>query len=222
MSLVCNDTTAAADAPEAGAADRDLDLPIKGFSGTPDEIERQWFEKIYTGRGDVQRQLTLRAVLMGGGLGMFMSVSNLYTTLKLGWAFGVAITACVLSFVIWNGLRALSGGRLSPMSILENNCMQSTASAAGYSTGGTIGTAFGALLLLEGMHRPWYVVGAFALFTAALGVFLAIPMKRQMINQEQLKFPSGIAAAETLRSLYSRGREALQKAYALIGALVTL
>lgn len=219
MSLVCNDTTAAAGAPEAGAADRDLDLPIKGFSGTPDEIERQWFEKIYTGRGDVQRQLTLRAVLMGGGLGMFMSVSNLYTTLKLGWAFGVAITACVLSFVIWNGLRALSGGRLSPMSILENNCMQSTASAAGYSTGGTIGTAFGALLLLEGMHRPWYVVGAFALFTAALGVFLAIPMKRQMINQEQLKFPSGIAAAETLRSLYSRGREALQKAYALIGAL---
>ena len=103
-------------------------------------------------------------------------------------------------------LRALSGGRLSQMTILENNCMQSTASAAGYSTGGTIGTAFGALLLIEGMHQPWYVVASFALFTAALGVFLAIPMKRQMINQEQLKFPSGIAAAETLRSLYSQGR----------------
>ena len=106
------------------ASDADLDLPIKGFQGTPEEIERQWFEKIYTGRGDRQKQLTLRAVLMGGVLGMFMAVSNLYTTLKLGWAFGVAITACVLSFVIWNGIRWLSRGLLSQMTILETNCMQ--------------------------------------------------------------------------------------------------
>jgi uncharacterized oligopeptide transporter (OPT) family protein len=44
-------------------------------------------------------------------------------------------------------------------------------------------------------------------------------MKRQMINHEQLKFPSGIAAAETLRSLYSKGKEAMRKAYALLIAL---
>src|SRR5437660_7102424 len=157
---------------------------------------------------------------MGGVLGMFMSISNLSTTLKLGWAFGVAITACVLSYVIWNAVRALSGGKLSQMTMLENNCMQSTASAAGYSTGATIGTAFGALLLIEGVHRPWYVVAPFVFFTAALGVFLAIPMKRQMINQEQLKFPSGIAAAETLRSLYSHGADALKKAYALVFSLL--
>src|SRR6059058_1469548 len=97
-------------------SDADLDLPIKGFKGTPEEIERQWFEKIYTGRGDSQKQLTFRAVLMGGILGMFMSISNLYTTLKLGWSFGVAITACVLSYVIWNAIRAASGGKLSQMS----------------------------------------------------------------------------------------------------------
>lgn len=204
--------------PQA-ASDADLDLPIKGFKGTPEEIERQWFEKIYTGRGDCQKQLTLRAVLMGGVLGMFMSISNLYTTLKLGWAFGVAITACVLSFVIWNALRSICGGRLSAMTILENNCMQSTATAAGYSTGAAIGTAFGALLLIEGVHQPWHVVGSLTLFTAALGVFLAIPLKRQMVNQEQLRFPSGIAAAETLRSLYSKGAEAMKKAYALLIAL---
>ena len=97
-------------------SDADLDLPVKGFKGTPDEIERQWFDKIYTGRGDRQKQLTVRAVLMGGVLGMFMSISNLYTTLKLGWSFGVAITACVLSFVIWNAIRAIFGGRLRPAS----------------------------------------------------------------------------------------------------------
>ena len=211
--------TRAPDGPAGAPSDADLDLPIQGFKGTPEEIERQWFEKIYTGRGDRQKQLTLRAVLMGGVLGMFMSISNLYTTLKLGWSFGVAITACVLSFVIWNAMRSVSGGRLSQMTILENNCMQSTATAAGSSTGAAIGTAFGALLLIEGVHQPWYVVAGFTLFTAALGVFLAIPMKRQMVNQEQLRFPSGIAAAETLRSLYSKGAEAMKKAYALLIAL---
>jgi uncharacterized oligopeptide transporter (OPT) family protein len=219
MSQELNEPMRPSAAPEI-VSDADLDLPIKGFKGMPEEIERQWFEKIYTGRGDRQKQLTLRAVLMGGVLGMFMSISNLYTTLKLGWSFGVAITACVLSYVIWNAIRAIWGGRLSQMTILENNCMQSTATAAGSSTGAAIGMAFGALLLIEGVHQPWYVVAAFTFFTAALGVFLAIPMKRQMVNQEQLKFPSGIAAAETLRSLYSKGAEAMKKAYALLFALV--
>ena len=98
--------------------------------------------------------------------------------------------------------------------------MQSTASAAGYSTGSTVGTAFGALFLIQGVHQPWYILMPFVLLTALLGVFLAIPMKRQMINQEQLRFPSGIAAAEPLRSLYSKGVEAIQKAYALLIALI--
>jgi uncharacterized oligopeptide transporter (OPT) family protein len=192
-------------------------IPELPDSATPDEKDDHWLTHVY--QGDKQPQLTLRAVLMGGVLGMFMSISNLYTTLKLGWSFGVAITACVLSFVLWNAFRALSGGKLTQMSMLENNCMQSTASAAGYSTGGTVGTAFGALLLVTGVHTPWYVLAPFVFLTAALGIFLAIPMKRQMINYEQLKFPSGIAAAETLRSLYSEGREALQKAYSLLAAL---
>ena len=103
----------------------------------------KWLREVY--QGDHVRQLTLRAVMTGGLLGMVLSISNLYTTLKLGWAFGVAITACVLSHVLWNGMRALSGGRMARMTMLENNCMQSTASAAGYSTGGTVGSAFAAL-----------------------------------------------------------------------------
>lgn len=184
---------------------------------SPEEKDRHWFTHVY--QGDRMKQLTLRAVVMGGLLGMLMSLSNLYTTVKLGWAFGVAITACVLSYVIWNGMRVLSGRRLSKMTILENNCMQSTASAAGYSTGGTVGTAFGALLLIQGVHVGWEILVPFVFLTAALGVFLAIPMKRQMINHEQLPFPSGIAAAETLRSLYSEGREAAQKATSLVTAL---
>ena len=186
---------------------------------SPQEKDRHWYETCYM--GDRMPQLTFRAVAMGAVLGMLMSISNLYTTLKVGWSFGVAITSCVLSFVIWNTIRGILAGRLTSMSVLENNCMQSTASAAGYSTGATIATAFGALLILDPTHRhqPWWVVTAFTVSTGALGVWLAIPMKRQMINQEQLPFPSGIAAATTLRSLYSRGGDALKKAYALVGGL---
>lgn len=208
---------------EPRASQNSQAIPSLPENATPEQKDLHWFQHYY--QGDKQRQLTVRAVLMGGILGMFMALSNLYTTLKLGWSFGVAITACVLSFVIWNALRALSGGKLSQMSILENNCMQSTASAAGYSTGATVGTAFGALLLMAAPDaqtlklHPWYVLTPFVFLTAALGVFLAIPMKRQMVNYEQLKFPSGIAAAETLRSLYSHGKEALHKAYSLLIAL---
>ena len=188
------------------------------IANDPARSEADWYQHVY--QGDTMPQLTLRAVLMGAALGMLMSAANLYTTLKIGWSFGVAITSCVLSYVIWNALRLLSGGRLSEMSLLENNCMQSTASAAGFSTGATIATAFGALLLLEGHHQPVWIVAVFTLFSGALGVFLAVPMKRQMINQEKLPFPSGLAAATTLKSLYSKGAEAIRKAYVLIGGLV--
>lgn len=205
------------------------DVPALEPNATIGQRDSHWYEHVY--RGDTVKQLSFRAVAMGGIIGMMMSVAGLYTTLKIGWAFGVAITACVISFVTWNIVRAASFGRVSQMTILENNCMQSTASAAGYSTGATIATAFGALLLLTpgddpSKIRTWdiqpvWIVALFTLVTGAMGVFLAIPMKRQMINQERLAFPSGIASAETLRALYSHGREAMLKAYSLIISLIT-
>ena len=60
----------------------DFELPVDGFQGTPEEIERQWFEQVYTGRGDSMLQLTWRAVLMGSLLGGVLSLTNLYIGLK--------------------------------------------------------------------------------------------------------------------------------------------
>lgn len=191
--------------------------PPPGPEASADEKEAYWYRHVYAGDG--VPQLTFRAVAMGAVIGCGMSIAHLYTSLKIGWGFGVAITACVLSYVSWNVIRTLSAGFFSKMTILENNCMQSTASAAGYSTGTTVSTAVAAMLLITGVHFHWTVLVPFVLLSGLLGVFLAIPMKRQMINIEQLRFPSGIAAAETLRSLYSEGREALIKAYTLIGGL---
>ena len=185
---------------------------VAGMS--PEEIEMKWYREVY--KGDTMRQLTLRSVIMGALLGGFMSLSNLYVGLKTGWGLGVAITACILSYTIWKSLMAaLPFLFKTDMSILENNCMQSTASSAGYSTGGTMVSAISAYLIITGVHMPWTVLTLWTIFLASLGVFIAIPMKRQMINIEQLKFPSGIAAAETLKSLHAKGTEAADKAKSL-------
>jgi OPT family oligopeptide transporter len=181
-----------------------------------DERERTWFKHYY--RGDKEAQLTPRAVIMGMFLGGVMSLSNLYVGLKTGWALGVAITACILSYAIWKSIYA-AGLAKTEMSILENNCMQSTASSAGYSTGGTMVSATAAYLLITGQNIPMPVLFCWTAFLALLGVSIAIPMKRQMINREQLKFPSGIAAAETLKSLHASGGEAIKKANALFASL---
>src|SRR3989441_11500226 len=169
-------------------------LPTHRFAGTPEEIERQWYEEVYRGRGDSMRQLTWRAVLMGSALGGVLSLTNLYIGLKAGWGFGVAITASILSYAIWTTLHRARIVR-TPMTILENNCMQSTASAAGYSTGGTLISAFPAYMLLHNRTMSLPAMLGWVFFLSVLGVTMAIPMKRQMINIEQLRFPSGIAAA---------------------------
>ncbi|NMC44621.1 MAG: OPT family oligopeptide transporter [candidate division Zixibacteria bacterium] len=181
---------------------------------TPEEKELHWYRTVY--QGDSMPQLTVRAVIMGAFLGMFMSLSNLYVGLKTGWGLGVAITACILSYSIYRTLMAVFPKFFrTEMSILENNCMQSTASSAGYSTGGTMVSGVSAYLLVTGHHMAWPILTVWIFFLAVLGVSIAIPMKRQMINVEQLKFPSGTAAAETLRSLHSKGGEAVRKARSL-------
>ncbi|HEX7598372.1 MAG TPA: OPT/YSL family transporter, partial [Polyangia bacterium] len=203
--------------PEEIERSRPLDL-------SPAEVaelsEAEWYRRAY--RGDEVPQLTLRAVLMGSLLGFLLAFTNLYVGLKTGWGLGVAITACIVSFTLWNLCLKLGLAR-SPLSILESNCLQSSASAAGYSTGNSMVTAVPALLVLSvtaqeplGHHLSWPVLMVWTFFLAMLGVALAVPMKRSMINQERLRFPSGIAAAVTLQSLYNKGQEATAKGKALL------
>src|SRR5262249_24844010 len=162
------DAPSAFASPSAEPAHDPDALPIHGFRGTPDEIERQWFEQVYRGRGDRMLQLTWRAVLMGSVLGGVLSRTNLYIGLKAGWGFGVAITASILSYAIWAALYRARIAR-TPMTILENNCMQSTASAAGYSTGGTLISAFAAYMLINHATMSLPVMLAWVFFLAVLG-----------------------------------------------------
>lgn len=153
-----------------------------------------------------EKQLTLRAIIAGMLLGGFMSLSNLYVGLKTGWGLGVSITAGILAYAIFSLLFRLKLVR-THFGMLENNAMQSVASAAGYMTGGGTIAAIPALMMITGetmgMMQMFFWISAIAF----LGVIMAIPMKQQLINIEELRFPTGVAAAETLKALHATGDE---------------
>ena len=73
--------------PDSGPAE----TPVSDCLPKADLTEAEWYATVY--QGDNVPQLTWRAVVTGGVLGMLMASANLYTTLKIGWAFGVGITA---------------------------------------------------------------------------------------------------------------------------------
>ena len=205
--------------PEEIEASKPLAIP-------PEEVaefdEEEWYARAYRKNAP---QLTLRAVAMGTVLGFFLAFTNVYIGLKTGWFLGVNLTACILTYAVWATLQrtGVVNGRLS---ILESTCAVSTASSAGYATGFLTITALPAMLLLTvtpddpgGTNMKWPAVALWIFFLAALGVVLAIPMKRTMINREKLKFPSGTAAAVTLQGLYSHGQEALARARVLFATM---
>ena len=174
-------------------------------AATPEDPEAHWRAHL---QSPDPRQLTVRATLAGMGIGAVMCLSNLYVFFKTGWSMGVTITAAILAFALF-GLAEAIGIVKKPLTALENSALTTVASGAGFMTGGGNMAAFGALLMVTTV-RPdplpmilWF--GAIA----ALGVFAAIPIKRQLINLEGLPFPTGKATAETLRAIHGHpGAEA--------------
>src|SRR5262249_23227743 len=98
--------------------------------------------------------------------------------------------------------------------------MSSVASAAGYMSTSGLVSAIPALVLTGQRPLVWWEMMAWLAAVSVLGVFMAVPLKRQMINVEQLPFPSGLATAETLRSMHSAGTGALRKARTLLWSAV--
>ena len=177
---------------------------------TPEE----WLANVY--QGDNARQLTFRSIVTGMAIGGVMSISNLYVGLKTGWGLGVTITACIIAYAVFNMLEKIFPAlRKEPFTILENYTMSSAASAAGYMSSAGLVSAIPALYLVNGRQLSAWEMMAWLGAVSLLGVFMAIPLKRQLINEEQLPFPSGIATAETLKSMHSAGAEAMGKAKAL-------
>ncbi|MHC4219534.1 MAG: OPT family oligopeptide transporter [Planctomycetota bacterium] len=175
-----------------------------------EQKDRWWFENVWKGN---MPQLTLRSALTGFFLGGILSATNLYVGAKTGWTLGVGITSVILAFAMFKVLGRIG---MKEITLLENNCMQSIATAAGYMTAPMI-SSIGAYMLVTNQILEWHVIMIWIVCIALLGVLFAFPMKRRFINDEQHPFPEGRACGVVMDTLHtSVGPEGMIKVKALI------
>jgi len=164
---------------------------------TLQEKDEWWLKNVY--KGDMP-QLTLRSALTGMVLGGVLSLTNLYIGIKTGWTLGVGISSVILSFAFFKILSKLKLG--TPMTILENNAMQSIATSAGYMTAPMM-ASIPAYMMVTGEVIPMWQTFWWIVVLALLGVLFAFPLKKRFINEEQMPFPEGYAAGVVLDSLHA-------------------
>jgi uncharacterized oligopeptide transporter (OPT) family protein len=176
-----------------------------------EQKDRWWLANVF--KGDMP-QLTLRSGLSGMVIGGLLSLTNLYVGAKTGWTLGVGITSVILAFAMFKLLSRIGLG--SEFTLLENNCMQSIATAAGYMTSPMI-SSLAAYMVVTGKTIPMATTMIWIAAIALLGVLFAFPLKRRFINDEQLPFPEGRAAGVVMDALHSGGaKEGMLKAKLLL------
>ena len=162
-----------------------------------------------------QKQLSLRAVVLSVLLAMVLAAANTYLGLFAGLTIATAIPAAVVSMAV---LRVLGGG-----SILENNIVQTGASAGSSIAAGVIFTLPALVLLGYWQEFRYGWVLAIAGLGGLLGVLFSVPLRRSMIVDNPLPFPEGKAAAEVLKAGENPGPGLrLLGLSAALGALVKL
>ena len=135
------------------------------------------------------RELTIRSVILGAIITVLFTAANVYLGLKVGLTFATSIPAAVISMAI---LRLLPGG-----TILENNIVQTIASAAG--------TLAAIIFVLPGLVMigwwngfPFVTTSAITMLGGILGVMFSVPLRRALVIDTDLPYPEGRAAAEVL------------------------
>jgi putative OPT family oligopeptide transporter len=167
-------------------------------------------ERIYRPAPD-ERQLTIRAVGIGCLLGAVIATINIYFGLKTGWNIGGAILSAILAYATFAMLKPRE-----PFTVLETNIAQTAASGAG-----TMVMAAGLVapipaLRLMGHELSLGELYVWAASVAWIGVFFAVPLRRQMIVVERLRFPSATATAHTIVAMFGSGAETLRRARVLL------
>ncbi len=161
------------------------------------EKDEWWFKNIF--RGDMA-QLSIRSAVTGFLLGGVLSATALYILGKTGVTIGVGLTSVIMAFALYRSMSA--AGLASDFTILENNCTQSIATAAGYMVA-PLGSSLAAYMVVTGNIIPWWQLMIWMVIVSILGVLVAFPLKRRFINEEQMPFPEGRAAGVVLDSLYT-------------------
>lgn len=137
------------------------------------------------------KELTLRGIILGALITVIFTASNVYLGLKVGLTFASSIPAAVISMAVLKFAK--------DSNILENNIVQTQASAAG--TLSSIIFVLPALLMLGYWTGfPFWQTTILCIAGGILGVIFTIPLRYAMVVNSDLPYPEGVAAAEILRA----------------------
>ncbi len=135
-------------------------------------------------------ELTLRGVLLGGLITLLFTAANVYLGLKIGLTFATSIPAAVISMAVLRAFR--------DSSILENNIVQTVASAAG-TLAAIIFVLPGLVMIGWWQGFPFVTTAAITATGGILGVMFSVPLRRALVVDTTLPYPEGRAAAEVLK-----------------------
>jgi uncharacterized oligopeptide transporter (OPT) family protein len=142
------------------------------------------------------REVTVSAIVFAIIIGVVMNAAITYAGLKIGFTIGGSAIAAVLGFGVLRGI-------LRKGSILETNIAQTIASAVNTSNSGVIFTV--PVLFLLGYQitmgdRDFWTITVACVAGALLGTVFIIPLRKQMLDIERLRFPSPTGVATILKS----------------------
>ena len=155
------------------------------------------------------RELTIRGIILGAVITVLFTAANVYLGLKVGLTFATSIPAAVISMAILRMFRDAN--------ILENNIVQTIASAAG-TLAAIIFVLPGLVIVGWWQGFPYWTTAAVCFVGGTLGVMFSVPLRRALVTGSDLPYPEGVAAAEVLRvgSQSAEGAEENKKGLATI------
>jgi putative OPT family oligopeptide transporter len=136
------------------------------------------------------RELTIRSIILGGVITLLFTAANVYLGLKVGLTFATSIPAAVISMAL---LRLIGNSN-----ILENNIVQTIASAAG-TLSAIIFVLPGLIMVGWWQGFPYWTTAAVCAMGGILGVMFSVPLRRALVTGSDLPYPEGVAAGEVLK-----------------------
>lgn len=136
------------------------------------------------------KELTIRGLILGALITTIFTAANVYLGLKVGLTFASSIPAAVISMAILSMVK--------DSSILENNIVQTVASAAG-TLSAIIFVLPGLVIVGWWTGFPFWQSFLICVSGGVLGVLFTIPLRRALVTNSDLPYPEGVAAAEVLK-----------------------
>ena len=136
------------------------------------------------------KELTIRGLILGALITTVFTTANVYLGLKVGLTFATSIPAAVISMALLSAFK--------DSTILENNIVQTVASAAG-TLAAIIFVLPGLVIVGWWVQFPFWESFFICLSGGVLGVVFTIPLRRALVTHSDLPYPEGVAAAEVLK-----------------------